>query len=150
MMARAMIMAATAIPALNPVLWVTDRAGCVDDAAAEEAVELEVWDVGVGEACLDEDLDVRSVADLDILNCELEVFEVDEGAVLVGEPEDLEVVEDAVLEVGCADDEVEELRKLVLVLPSPWTPMIVCASPPGIENVPSPLSQSQLPASTED
>jgi len=80
--------------------------------------------------------------------------EVDGVGVLFDELEVLEVlfaVEEVVLEVVCeTDEDFDAVGKFVLVLPRPWSPIIVCASPSGIENVPLPLLQSQLPESTED
>jgi len=127
-MDRAIMAAAIEMPTLNPVVCVTGMAGL--DVAA--AAVLEVWDVGVEEVWLDEGLVVRAVDDLDVSD---EVFEFGE---LVVELEDFEL--EVVREAG--DDAVE--------LGDAVTPMIVCASPSGIKNVPSPFSQSQVPESTAD
>ena len=156
-MANTMI-EATAMPALKPVVCVVDIAGWVDVAAAAEPAEVPVCDVEedemwLDEMWLDEELEERAVTDLDVLVGELEVLEDDEVDVLEVLDDELEVlgVEDAItLGVVCAAaDDVEELEA-ALELPIDVTPTIVCASPSGMENVPSPVSQSQFPASTED
>jgi hypothetical protein len=135
----------TEIPAFCPTVR-EEEGRFVAAAAVAELLELERCDNEDEEVWLDVVLDVRSVTDLDPLVEEPELFEVDEEDVLIIELE----IEDGVLEVVCAADDADAaLGGLVLVLP-PVTPMIVCASPSGTENVPVPLSQSQVPASTAD
>ena len=140
---------AVAMPALNPVVCVTGTAGWVEVTAAAELVAVEVCDIEDGEMRLENDLVVRGL--VDVLAIELTLFEVIEIGVV--EPFEVDVLEleDAIdLEViGEAADVLEEAGT-VLVLSKAVTPMVVCGTPFGMENVPSPLSQSQLPASSED
>jgi hypothetical protein len=97
-------------------------------------------DVGVviGEVELDGVLDVTRAEYLDGVVDELEVLKVEVNV--------LEAVE---LAVVFKDNTVVLLGATVFVLPNPETPMIVCASPAGIEKTPCPLLQSQAPAFTD-
>lgn len=90
------------------------------------------WDDGVGEGLVEGEVEASCVGvlltELEVLEG-LETVEVDAFEVL----RVLDVVEGRLLGVvRDVEEAVELFCESVLVLPKPWTPIIVCASPSGM------------------
>ncbi len=133
------MIARTLIPALKPVVFVTGTLLCEAKVCAEALL---VLCVAV--------LDVERLAVAVLLSL-LDKVGVRIDLELMPRIDRVNVVETLALVSVVVDGEVDDgTRNFVLVFCSPETPMIVCAIPPAIENVPSLLVQSHVPSATAE
>jgi hypothetical protein len=132
------------MPAINAIPSIPPRTPIPALKAVFSVMETDFWTTApVGDASLV----LETLLD-DGLEVVLWVLDLEGFKVL---PEELELltvvlaVELRVVDVSTVLTEVETAVKNVLVLPSPSTPIIVWASPSGIENVPLLFWQSHVP-----